>query len=252
MARANGLNYLRGQGFTASELAARFGGLRLGAKLISVSSQMMAARLGGAVAGFAVQLLLARLLTVDGLGLFFWTTSMAAIASLIAARGYPSVAARFIARYEQRNQRDRLHAFVAQAKGEALATAVGIALLISMPAVLFPNLGQEVRYALLAASLSIPALTALAVNGAMAVAVRRFQLGILPEVLVRPILFLSIIAFIMLMGFAPPVWAVVLVLTLLSVILATLHSLRLAQYLPKSVGRGYTFYVFFRRPWNFG
>jgi hypothetical protein len=207
----------------ASDFAAHIRGFfaesRLG-NALSVKVLLIGARIGGAAAGFAVQLLLARLLTPDGLGLFFSATSLAAIAALFAARGYPSIAARFITRYEQRDQPARLGAFLGQASREALKTAAFAAVLITLGAILYPGLEPATRSALVAAALSVPAMTALALYGAFAGAVRHFLVGLLPELLLRPIIFLLVIAGCMLASTAISPSAAVLILTLITIALA--------------------------------
>ncbi len=204
------------------------------ARLLPVSTVLVAARLAGAAAGFAVQLLLARLFTTDNLGLFFSMTSMAAIASLIAACGYPSIAARYLTRYEQRGQPALLRSFIGQASGETLRMATYATVLISLTSVLYPNLHPETRYALVAAALSIPAMTALAVYGAMADAIRLFMVSLLPDSLFRPLFFLLIVAGCILTELALSVWAAVLILTLLTMALAAYQFRVVSRRLPAS------------------
>ena len=66
--------------------------------LTSPTVALLVIRLGGAGAGFLSQLVLARLLAPQDLGLFFAATSLAVVASTVVAFGYPEIAPRFIAR----------------------------------------------------------------------------------------------------------------------------------------------------------
>ncbi len=209
-------------------------------KVLSLKAVLIGARIGGAAAGFLVQLLLARLLTPDGLGLFFSVTSLAAITALLAARGYPSIAARFITRYEQRNQGARLSAFIGQASREALNASLFAAALITLGAVVYPDLEPGTRYALVAAALSVPAMTALALYGAFAGAVRHFVVGLFPELLLRPIIFLLVIAGCMIASTALTASAAVLMLTFITIGLAGMQFRLVSRRLPGAIASGET------------
>jgi O-antigen/teichoic acid export membrane protein len=68
----------------------------LAGKFVSTSSLLSLARVTGALAGFATQVVLARTLHANALGVFYSVTSFAAVVGLIAAHGYPMIAPRFM------------------------------------------------------------------------------------------------------------------------------------------------------------
>jgi len=149
-------------------------------QLISTSSALSLARIAGALAGFATQVVLARALQAGARGVFYSVTSLAAVVGLIAAHGYPAIAPRFLSRYREQGKVNLIGAFIARAEREALAyatiaTAGGLAF-----ALLWPSFSTEARFALVAAALSIPANAALRLYGSLAVAIRRMAIVICP------------------------------------------------------------------------
>lgn len=67
-------------------------------RVILDGSLVMAARVIGLAANFGTQTLLARLLQPQGLGFFYFASSIAYVGSMAAAFGYPVVVVRFISR----------------------------------------------------------------------------------------------------------------------------------------------------------
>jgi O-antigen/teichoic acid export membrane protein len=162
-------------------------------RLLSTSSLLALARVAGAGAGFVTQIVLARTLAANALGLFYSVTSLAAVAGLIAAHGYPAIAPRFLARYKEQGKRELIGAFVARARRDATIYVTITTSLVILGAWLWPTLMLEERLALTAASLSIPANASLRVNGSLAAAIRRFGLAYLPDTSIRPFLLLGAI-----------------------------------------------------------
>lgn len=174
---------------TAEALA---GGLlaRAGA-IISTSSFLTISRIAGAVAGFALQLLLARTLEASALGLFYSITSFAAVAGLIAAQGYPALAPRFISHYREQGRPDLVAAFLARARRDVAICAALAASGTLVAAWLWPALSIELRVALVACGFLIAANAALRLNGYLAAAIRRFALAYLPDTCFRSFLVLG-------------------------------------------------------------
>jgi O-antigen/teichoic acid export membrane protein len=164
------------------------------ARLISTSHMLTAARIGGALAGFATQVVLARALQASALGVFYSVTSLAAVVSLIAAHGYPAIAARFFSRYREQRKDALIAGFVARSRRDVTVYAALATVCVLVGAVLWPSLETEARLALIAAALSIPAATAIRLNSYLAAAVRRFALAYLPDTSIRPFLLLGGIA----------------------------------------------------------
>ena len=92
-------------------------------RVLSASALILVARFGGAGIGFATQVLLAHILLPEGLGTFFLATSIAAVAGMLAAAGYPIITVGVVARYRERGRPDLLAAFVRQARRETLLIA---------------------------------------------------------------------------------------------------------------------------------
>lgn len=166
----------------------------LARRVLSTSSLLSFARVAGAAAGFATQILLARTLQASALGVFYSVTSLAAVIGLIAAQGYPAIAPRFVSRFLDKGREGLAAAFVAYArKIVAVHAAVATAAVLAF-AWLWPGLSAEARFAAAAAALAIPAIAALRLNGALAASLRRFALAYLPDTCIRPFLLLAALA----------------------------------------------------------
>ena len=211
-------------------MAALRGGAR---RLGSTASLLSFARIAGAVAGFATQVVLARALQASALGLFYSVTSMAALVSLIAAHGYPAIASRFLSRYREKDRQALIAAFVAKARRDAmLYVAIATGGVVAF-ALLWPGLGTEARLAIVAAALSIPASAAIRINGALAAAIRRFGLSYLPDTCIRPFLLLAAVALFFALGVPLSPASVTFLLALILTLLAGVQYLVLAKDLPR-------------------
>jgi O-antigen/teichoic acid export membrane protein len=150
---------------------------------------MTFARLAGAGAGFLTQIILARVLGPTKLGIFYAATSFAVVGGIFLARGYPGVTQRFVTRYVERRRPTLLSAFVWQMQLETLLTALPIVVLLVVAMALWPaSLDTHVTFA--ASVLSMMAMASFNIYAAFALANRRFSVALLPETLVRPVLFL--------------------------------------------------------------
>jgi O-antigen/teichoic acid export membrane protein len=194
-------------------------------RLFSTATLLSAARIAGALAGFVTQVVLARALHASALGLFFSVTSMAALVSLIAAHGYPAIAARFLSRYRKQGNQQWVAAFIARARRDAARyVSLAVAGIVAF-ALLWPGLSQEARLATIAAAMSVPASAAIRVNGALAATLRRFALSYLPDTCIRPFLLLGGIMLLLAAGVPLTASGVTWLLA------AILSGLALAQYL---------------------
>ncbi len=202
-------------------------------RLLSTSSLLSLARVAGAVAGFGTQVVLARTLQASALGVFYSVTSLAAVVGLIAAHGYPSIAARFMLRYREQGKEGLVAAFVQRARHDvtvyaAIATAAVLAF-----ALLWPEFSIEVRLALVAAALSIPANASFRLNGTFATTIRRFALAYLPDTCIRPFLLLGGIGLLLVLGATLTASSVAFLLTLILASLAFTQYALLAKDMPK-------------------
>ncbi|WP_051631103.1 oligosaccharide flippase family protein [Afifella pfennigii] len=196
------------------------------------SAGLVGARLAGAAIGLFTQLLLARLLAPEALGIFFFATSLAAVLGMVAAFGYPSIAVRFVSRYRVRGATDLAGSFVRQARRDAGQISALVALLVLGGAWALPGLSGETRWAASLAALSIPAIAISRVNGGLANGARRFGLAFLPELLIRPALFVLLIAGAAGLGLPLSAAVATALLSLVIVLLAAGQALKLQPLLP--------------------
>lgn len=160
-------------------------------RFIPASALVLAIRLGGAGAGFLIQLILARLLAPEALGTFFSATSLAAVLALVTAWGYPNLAPRFISRYRERKYPKLVAGFLRHAARDIAITSLLAGLAVVIAAALWPDADRDNRIAFMMAGIAVPMLALLTLNAATAGAVRAFALSYVPESLIRPLLFLG-------------------------------------------------------------
>jgi O-antigen/teichoic acid export membrane protein len=172
---------------------ARVSVLSLRSIFFSTSFMLLAIRLAGAGAGFLGQLLLARLLAPDALGIFFAATSLAAVLGLVTSLGYPDIVPRFLSRYRERRRDAWAGAFVHRAFMDALAVSLATGAAIVAAAALWPDVAAGTRIVYGLAGVAIPLLALFGINNGVAIARRAFAVAYVPESLMRPILFLAIL-----------------------------------------------------------
>jgi len=162
-------------------------------RFMPASALVLAIRLGGAGVGFLIQLILARLLAPEALGTFFSATSLAAVLALLAAWGYPNLAARFISRYRERKHPRLVAGFLRHAARDIALTSLVAGLAVIAIAYFWPDTTADNRLAFMMAGLAVPMLALLTLNAATAGAIRAFALSYVPESLLRPLLFLGVL-----------------------------------------------------------
>ncbi len=170
-------------------------------KLLGLSGMLMAARIGGAVLGFTVQLFLVRWLDTAQYGIYVLAVALAGVLSIFCTLGFPSITARFTAHYGKADRPAHTLGFVRSGRRHLVAAA-GIA--IAAAAVLLFATGDlippDYRWPLLIGCLTAPLIGFMRLNGALANVSRRYLLSYLPDLIVRPILFvLAVVAVISVM-----------------------------------------------------
>jgi O-antigen/teichoic acid export membrane protein len=170
-------SFLRGLSEGARSLARRF-------------SLIMAVRLAGAGLGLGSQVVVARILGAETLGRLYVALSLAGVMAIVCGLGFPSVTARFIAQYRAARDWPTLVAFVSASRRYSLIAGCVVAGAAALGVALVPWFDRETRDLLLLGLLTTPVLTAMRLNGAIAIAYRRFGVAYVPEFLGRPILFL--------------------------------------------------------------
>ncbi|HMB09614.1 lipopolysaccharide biosynthesis protein [Saliniramus sp.] len=201
--------------------------------LTSMTFILLVIRLGGAGAGFGTQLVLARLLAPEDLGLFFAATSLAIVAATVVSFGYPEIAPRFIARYQERGRPATLAAFLHQAHRDSLRFSLFLALLILAAAMLWPGATAQARSLFAITALFMPILALFSINSGIALSLRAFFLAYGPETFLRPVFFLAIVAGMILVGASPDVRIVVISFFALTGMLAATQWLLLRARLPR-------------------
>jgi O-antigen/teichoic acid export membrane protein len=162
--------------------------------LASHSAAIMLSRLAGAGIGFLTQILLVRLMGAHHLGLFYAASSLAAVAGVIAAQGYPQIAARFAGRYRNKQDGPLLAAFTGHAVREGLIAATVMAAGVTAWALLWPDVDPAGRSAYVIAGWMILAIVVLNILTNVAGGIREFALCYMPEGLVRPLAFFMLVA----------------------------------------------------------
>jgi O-antigen/teichoic acid export membrane protein len=203
--------------------------------LTSPTLALLVIRLGGAGAGFLTQLVLARLLAPQDLGLFFAATSLAVVASTVVAFGYPEIAPRFIARYQERGRAARLAAFIRRANRDAAVLGLVFVLLILASAMIWPGARMAERISFAIAAFGVPVLAYFAINSGIALALRAFFLSYGPETFLRPVLFLAALAGLAFWGATPAIWIIVAIFFGLNAVLAAVQYVLLR---PRLAGEG--------------
>lgn len=168
--------------------------------LFSTSFILLAVRLAGAGAGFLSQLLLARLLAPEALGIFFAATSLAAVVGLASSLGYPDIVPRFLSRYQERGRSRWTGAFMYRVFADALMVSLLMGGAVVLLAIFWADIPVETRIVFMLAGVAIPLLALYAINYAVALANRAFGAAYIPESLLRPIVFLLILAAFFLSG----------------------------------------------------
>ena len=200
---------------------------------LSLPSLLTAARIAGALAGFATQVVLARTLQAHALGVFFSVTSLAAVVGLICALGYPAIAARFVSRYREQGKERLIGVFVGESFRVATISVAIATIAVMAGAALWPSFDFDARLALAAAALSIPAHAFLRLNGYFAAAIRRFAVAYLPDTSIRPFLLLGGVLMLVACGLTLTASMVAWLLTAILTALALVQYALLRRDLPK-------------------
>ena len=157
------------------------------------------ARVVGAGAGFLTQIFLVHVLSTHELGIFYAANSLAVVASVFASGGFPGITQRFVTRYRERAKPSLLSAFVrhTQVATSATTLTIGFVLLVI---ILFWASSDDTRLAFAASVFTMGAMAALNINLALAAVEGRFDIALLPETFVRPLVYLSAVALVALIG----------------------------------------------------
>lgn len=171
--------------------------------LLKTSALLMIARVAGAVIGFALQLLLVRWVGPHEFGIYVVAVSVANLLGIFCALGFPAVTARFLAEYWARNDDAGAHGFVIAGRRHLLGMGLFltvVALLIAFHVI--PWQGEHWHTPVLIACLCAPLIGLVRLNGAIAVQRQRVFISYLPDLVMRPVMLLLMIAGLFLAGVA--------------------------------------------------
>ena len=189
-------------------------------RTILLAINLVGVRFGGAAIGLASQILLARLLTQNDVGVVFMGMSAAAFISLLITGGYPTLAMTCLPRYYALGRKNLVRAFHAAFLRDGLWISLATFALAAVVYFWLP-LDDGIKTALLFGCLSAPAAALIRINSSVANSVRRYSLSYVPDFLYRPGLLLAYLVFAWGVGIHLSVvhvlWAFVIVNTIVAV-----------------------------------
>jgi O-antigen/teichoic acid export membrane protein len=158
-------------------------------RTIVLALNLVGLRFGGAAIGLASQIVLARLLTQNEVGVVFLGMSAAAFISLLIAGGYPQLAITCLPRYYALGRASLVRTFNVAFLHDGLRISLftfAIAAFVYFKA----PLDESLKTALLFGCLSAPPSASLRINSAIANSIRSYGLSFYPDLFFRPGLFL--------------------------------------------------------------
>jgi O-antigen/teichoic acid export membrane protein len=193
--------------------------------IASVTALLSGGRLAGVGMSFLTQLILARQLAPEELGLFFLSSGIATALSVFTALGYPNLAARILARARGGRGQDRRDAFLGQARRD-MAIAGLLAMLVTLGvAVAVWDLHHAVVIGL--GLLSVPPLAQIRLLSQVGNADRRMALAYLPELVLRPAGLLAAVALAAVFGWPLDATGLIIVFVVLSLLVVVWMQLGL-------------------------
>jgi O-antigen/teichoic acid export membrane protein len=198
-------------------------------KLLGTPGLLVAARVIAAGLALLLQVILARSIGAQGLGIYVIAVSSAAVLGIFATMGFETVTGRFVGEYKVRQRFDLLAGFrkssLRHLFGASVVLCGGLIVAIhAMPGLFTADLSTALILGVIAA----PIIGLTHINGAYANAHRHFLTGFLPNILLRPALHICL--FIgLIWTFAANSVATALYAFILATILAALLQTRLIR-----------------------
>lgn len=201
----------------------------------SRSSVIMLSRLAGAGVGFLTQFLLVKLMGAHQLGLFYAASSLAAVLGVIAAQGYPQVAARFVGRYRNKHDDALFASFTRHAMRDGLMFAGVAAFCVTAWAIYWPGHDVDAVVTYAVAGWMLLAIVTLNILTNVAGGMRIFSLCYMPEGMLRPIIFFGVVAMAGFTGFALSAQAAMVSFASITAILAGGVAVLLRRQMPSQL-----------------
>ena len=207
-------------------------------RMILTASNLVGLRFGGAAMGLVSQVLLARLMPQQDVGVVLMGLSAAAIISLLMTAGYPSLTMTVLPRYYALGRRRLVEAFHRAVWHDSLwASAVVMAGVAGVWAI--APISDDLKSALVFGALMAPAACLIRISSSAANSKRRFQLSYVPDFLFRPGLLLLFLASAWIIGLAPDRQTVIAIVIAITFIVATGQAILLGtSVLPRSLSAG--------------
>ncbi len=159
--------------------------------LVTRSSLLMAARVCGAVIAFAGTLAIARHFGAEALGSVAIALAAMGLLSQVLCAGRQAVGPLFVSEYLVRNQPGRIRGFIKRGYRMIAALAlIAFGLFGAVTVALGERLGGELTSAFAFACLAAPPVALISFNGGVLTGYRRQLLGLVPDLLVKPLLVL--------------------------------------------------------------
>ena len=207
-------------------------------RMILTAVNLVGVRFGGAAIGLVSQVLMARLLPQQDVGIIFMTVSAAAIISLLMTGGYPPLTMTVLPRYYALGRKCLSQAFHSAVWRDSLVISIAILALATM-VYLWAPVSNGLRTALLFGALMSPASSLIRITSSVANSRRRFTLSYVPDFLFRPGLLLLFLAAVWVFGIAPHVETVLWVIVAITTAVALGQAVILGgDAMPHSLRRG--------------
>ncbi len=175
---------------------------------------LLSARMAGAAALFAANLLIARYLGFEALATYAIFVALVSISAVLISSGHTAIAPVFIAEYSARNQPGLLRGFMrtAFARGALLLAffLIGVLLIDWFGGTLPVVTDLEMALAVVAAA---AATAILGFNSAVLVGMKKQVAALIPETFVRPVLFMSLAGLFLATGLITKISEVLWLLT---------------------------------------
>lgn len=207
-------------------------------RMILTAINLVGLRFGGAAMGLVSQVLLARVLPQDEVGVVLMGLSAAAIISLLMTAGYPSLTMTVLPRYYALGRKRLAEAFHRALWQDSLLVSAVLAV-AALAIYVFAPLDPALKTALVFGCLMAPASSLIRITSSAANSKRRFQLSYVPDFIFRPGLLLLFLGAMWLLDVEPSM------LTVIGVIIAITFAVALGQawmfgtgVLPKTLHAG--------------
>lgn len=206
--------------------------------MILTAINLVGLRFGGAAMGLVSQIMLARLLPQEDVGIVLLGLSTAAIVSLVMTAGYPSLTMTVLPRYYALGRKHLVAAFHRAVWHDSIAISLMLTALAGI-AYIWAPVDEGLRTALLFGCLMAPASSLIRLSSSVANSRRRFQLSYIPDFLFRPGFLLAFLTGVWILGLEPGV------VTVIGVIIAITYAVAFGQawllgsgVLPRSLRAG--------------